>query len=175
MQISKAHCVSFCCERMKVLSNSVVENRPVFPCALLNEPLEAHNVAALKWWLLSWHKGFIVLQKATSYATPATQWPWWAQVSKVGFHVNRSHPFLGTSPDCGSSCGQLYALVEVKWPYSYRNKFSTWSHEIMGEFELLLPSAESDGNRRKALVWLCCIYAKGNQHRANHIWSWVLG
>ena len=89
------------------------------PCALLNEPLEAHNVAALKWWLLSWHKASIVLQKATSYATPATQWPWWAQVSKVGFHVGRSHPLLCASPDGGSSCGQLYAFVEVKWPYSH--------------------------------------------------------
>ena len=45
-------------------------------------------------------------------------------VCKVGFHVSRSHPFLGASPDGGvydPSCDQPYGFVEVKCPYSHCN------------------------------------------------------
>lgn len=46
-------------------------------------------------------------------------------VCKVGFHVSRSHPFLGASPDGGvydPSCEQPYGFIEVKCPYSRRNR-----------------------------------------------------
>ena len=93
MQISKAHvCKSLLWKNEGVIKLSCGEPACI-PCILLNEPLEVHNVAALKWWLLSWHKASIVLKKATSYATPAIQWPWWAQVSKVGFPCKQKSPF----------------------------------------------------------------------------------
>ena len=111
-------------------------------------------------------------------------------VCKVGFHVSRSRPLLDASPDgvYDPSCDQSYEFVEVKSPYSHRNhtpaeafadnKFFwyswKWSGEITTEFKLILPSTGSDGNRRKTLVWLCCLYTKGNQHQANHIWSRVM-
>ena len=45
-------------------------------------------------------------------------------VCKVGFHVSRSRPLLGASPDgvYDPSCDQSYEFVEVKCPYSHRNR-----------------------------------------------------
>jgi len=48
-------------------------------------------------------------------------------VCKVGFHVSRSHPFLGASPDGGvydPSCEQPYGFIEVKCPYSRHRDFA---------------------------------------------------
>ena len=70
--------------------------------ALLNEPLEAHNVAALKWWLLchdiklpsSCRKRQLIQHQQHNGHDELT-------VSNIGFHVSRSHSFLGASPDGG--------------------------------------------------------------------------
>lgn len=49
-------------------------------------------------------------------------------VCSVGFHVCRSHPFLGASPDGGvydPSSDQPYGFLEVKCPYSHRHDTPT--------------------------------------------------
>ena len=47
-------------------------------------------------------------------------------VCSIGFHISRSHPYLGASPDGGvydpSSVGESYGFVEIKCPYSHRDE-----------------------------------------------------
>ena len=49
-------------------------------------------------------------------------------VCKVGFHVSRSHPFLGVSSDGGvndPSCDRPYGFIVVKCLYSQHNYICT--------------------------------------------------
>ena len=67
--------------------------------ALLNQPLEVHNVAALKWWILiklpsSCRKRQLIQHQQHNGHDELT-------VSNIGFHVSRSHSFLGATPDGG--------------------------------------------------------------------------
>ena len=62
----------------------------------------------------------------------------------VGFHISRSYPFLGASPDGGvydPSAGEPYGFLEIKCPYSHRDETS----EVACESSNFFCSLENTG------------------------------